>query len=73
MTRLTPLSARQVCRKLTKLGFVKVRQKGSHCFWQHKDGRCVVIPVHKGEDIGRGLMRSILNTIEISWEEFQSL
>lgn len=71
--RLTPLSAREVCRKLSKSGFVKIRQKGSHTFWQNEDGRCVVVPVHKGEDIGRGLMRSILNAIEISWEKFKNL
>ncbi len=73
MSRLIPLSAREVCRKLVELGFDKIRQKGSHSFWQHEDGRCVVVPVHKGEDIGRGLLRSILNSIEVSWEKFQKL
>jgi predicted RNA binding protein YcfA (HicA-like mRNA interferase family) len=73
MTKLTPLTAREICRKLKKLGFVKIRQKGSHAFWKHSDGRCVVIPVHKGEDISKGLLRSILNHIEVSWEEFRKL
>jgi predicted RNA binding protein YcfA (HicA-like mRNA interferase family) len=71
--RITPLSANEVCRKLSKLGFVKIRQKGSHTFWRHTDGRCVVIPVHKGEYIGRGLIRSILNSIEVHSEKFKTL
>ena len=73
MSRLIPLPAREICRKLAVLGFAKVRQKGSHIFWRHEDGRCVVVPAHKGEDIGRGLLRSILNSIEVSWEKFQKL
>jgi predicted RNA binding protein YcfA (HicA-like mRNA interferase family) len=73
MTRITPLSAREVCRRLSKLSFTKIRQKGSHSFWRHKDGKCVVVPIHRGEDISRGLIKSILNSIEISWEKFQSL
>lgn len=73
MSRLVPLPAREIFRKLAVPGFAKVRQKGSHVFWRHEDGRCVVVPVHKGEDIGRGLLRSILNSIEVSRERFQKL
>ncbi|HUT85642.1 MAG TPA: type II toxin-antitoxin system HicA family toxin [Elusimicrobiales bacterium] len=73
MTKLTPLNAKEICKKLKKLDFVKIRQKGSHTFWKHSDGRCTVIPIHKGEDITKGLLRSILNQIEISWGEFKKL
>jgi predicted RNA binding protein YcfA (HicA-like mRNA interferase family) len=31
------------------------------------------VPYHKGEDIGRGLLRQILKEIEISPEEFKKL
>ncbi|MDI6757458.1 MAG: type II toxin-antitoxin system HicA family toxin [Endomicrobiia bacterium] len=60
-------------RKLRRLGFEIVRQRGSHTFWRHPDGRSIVVPVHKGEDIGRGLLRSILNDIEIDVAEFVEL
>jgi predicted RNA binding protein YcfA (HicA-like mRNA interferase family) len=73
MSRLPALSARQVCRVLEKLGFEPIRQKGSHIFYQHPDGRATVVPVHRGEDLGRGLLRSILRDIEISRDEFLEL
>ena len=49
------------------------RRRGSHTMWQRCDGRCTVLPIHKGEDIGRGLLRSILRDIDLSWEEFHNL
>jgi len=73
MTKLRPTPAREICRKLKKIGFVLVRQKGSHTFWQHCDGRCTVVPVHKGEDIGKGLFRSILNDIQVELKEFDRI
>ncbi|MFQ5647200.1 MAG: type II toxin-antitoxin system HicA family toxin [bacterium] len=50
-----------------------VRQKGSHAFYRHNDGRSTVIPIHKGDDLGRGLIRSVLKDIEISVEEYERL
>ncbi|MCB4791856.1 MAG: type II toxin-antitoxin system HicA family toxin [Elusimicrobia bacterium] len=50
-----------------------IRQKGSHTFWEHNDGRCTVVPIHKGKDIGRGLLKSILNDIDIETENFFKL
>jgi predicted RNA binding protein YcfA (HicA-like mRNA interferase family) len=73
MMRLSPLSAREISRRLLKLGFILARKRGSHTMWQHSDGRCTVLPVHKGEDIGRGLLKSILRDINIHWEEFREL
>lgn len=70
MTRLHPIPARELCRKLKKLGFVMIRQRGSHSFWEHPDGRTTVVPIHKSEDIGRGLLRSILNDIQEDVEKF---
>jgi predicted RNA binding protein YcfA (HicA-like mRNA interferase family) len=68
--RLPILKAREVIDILHSLGFVKVRQKGSHMFFQHKDGRNTLISSHGGEDIGRGLLRQILREIDITPEEF---
>lgn len=71
MSRLTPLKAIQVIRILSKLGFERIRQRGSHIYFRHPDGRATVVPFHKGEDISRGLMRKILQDIEIPWEDFE--
>jgi predicted RNA binding protein YcfA (HicA-like mRNA interferase family) len=59
-------------RALRKLGFEVIRIKGSHHFLQHPDGRATVIPVHRGETIGRGLLSQILKDCDISKEELQN-
>ncbi|NLB66098.1 MAG: addiction module toxin, HicA family [Lentisphaerae bacterium] len=51
-----------------RLGFVVIRIKGSHHFLRHPDGRATVVPVHKGETIGRGLMAKILSDCEVTRE-----
>ena len=68
--KLPALKARHIMRALHLLGFEEIRQKGSHLFFQHPDGRTTLVPQHGGEDIGRGLLRQILREIEISPEEF---
>jgi predicted RNA binding protein YcfA (HicA-like mRNA interferase family) len=73
MTRLAPISARELQAILSRLGFRWVRQKGSHAFWQHEDGRATIVPAHKGEDIGRGLLRQILHDVDLHLEEFARL
>ncbi|MCB4757369.1 MAG: type II toxin-antitoxin system HicA family toxin [Elusimicrobia bacterium] len=45
---------------LRHLGFLLLRQKGSHAYFRHPDGRSTVAPMHRGEDLGRGLIRAIL-------------
>jgi len=47
-----------------------VRQKGSHVFYRHADGRYTTLPHHKGQDISRPLIRKILNEIQVTPEAF---
>lgn len=68
--KLPMLKARDIMRVLGLLGFRAVRQKGSHLFFQHPDGRTSLVPCHGGEDIGRGLLRQILREIELAPDEF---
>lgn len=72
MTHITPLKPRKMISILKHLGFNPIRQRGSHIFFSHPDGRATVIPYHKGEDISKGLIKNILNDIEMDWEEFIS-
>jgi predicted RNA binding protein YcfA (HicA-like mRNA interferase family) len=58
---------------LRKAGFDVIRVKGSHHFLAHPDGRHTVIPVHRGEIIGTGLMSQILRDIEMTRDEFMDL
>ena len=71
--RISTLKARNIIRVLKKIGFFEVRQKGSHICFKHTDGRFTLVPVHGGEDIGRGLMRQILREINLTPEEFLEL
>lgn len=71
--RLPSVKTRQVIRVLEKLGFIPIRQKGSHIFFKHPDGRYALVPYHSNEDIGRGLLRQILKEIRISPDEFLKL
>ncbi len=68
--KLPLLSAKEVCKFLEKEGFVALRQKGSHKFYCHPDGRTTVVPVHSNKDIKRGLLKGILEEIHMSREEF---
>jgi len=73
MTRLPSLTGTEIVKALCRGGFVIIRQHGSHTYLKHNDGRATVVPVHKGESIGRGLMRKILRDIDFSIEEFIKL
>lgn len=72
MSRLTIISDKEMIRLLQKLGFIEIRQNGSHKFLKHPDGRTTVIPVH-GKDLKRSLIKAILKDINISDEEYEVL
>lgn len=71
--KLKPLPADKVIKILDKLGFKIIRKKGSHVILKHSNGRIIVIPVHKGEEIGRGLLRKIIKDANISKDEFMKM
>jgi predicted RNA binding protein YcfA (HicA-like mRNA interferase family) len=70
---LRPIPARKVIKLLNKIGFEVVRQRGSHVILKHPDGRLTIVPVHSGEDIGRGLLSKIIRDIRMTREEFLKL
>jgi predicted RNA binding protein YcfA (HicA-like mRNA interferase family) len=58
---------------LRHLGFAAVRQKGSHVFYRHADGKTTTLPNHGSRDISRPLLREILREISIFPDEFVEL
>ena len=72
MSKLAIISSDKMIKILLKLGFSELRQKGSHKFFAHEDGRTTTVPDHN-EDLGRGLIRKILRDIEISIDEYDKL
>ena len=74
MPKLPILQARKLIKILKKAGFVQDRVEGSHyIFFRLKDKRTISVPVHKGRDLGRGLLVSILRDADISLKEFMNM
>lgn len=69
MTRLPRLKGKELVRALERAGFTVDRSRGSHAFLKHPDGRTSTVPIHSGETIGPGLLRSILRDVELSVDE----
>jgi len=69
MSKIPVLKAFELIIFLKSLGFEQVRQKGSHKFFRHPDGRTATVPDHKGEDLGRGIVKKILKDIEATEED----
>ena len=71
MPELKILSGKKVISTLEKLGFVQVRQKGSHVILKkiidNQDIGCVV-PLHK--EVAIGTLKSILKQANLTANEF---
>lgn len=70
MSKLPVLKPREVTRLLETLGFVEVRQRGSHRQYRHPDGRGTTVPFHAGQDISPILPRQIAKDIGLTVEAF---
>jgi predicted RNA binding protein YcfA (HicA-like mRNA interferase family) len=70
MSKFPAFTGKKIISLLKKVGFTVERQRGSHVFLKHPDGRATVVPIHPGETIGPGLFAKILDDAEISKEEF---
>ena len=70
MSRLRLVKARLMIKFLKSHGFEQIRQRGSHRFFEHPDGRTATVPDHRGEDLGRGIIRSILRDVDVAPREF---
>jgi predicted RNA binding protein YcfA (HicA-like mRNA interferase family) len=73
MSRLPAITGLALIKALQKAGFEVLRRKGSHHFLRHLDGRCTVVPVHRGETIGRGLMAQIIRDCEMTRDDLLKL
>ncbi len=67
MPKLPVVTPRKLLRALEQLGFVVVRQKGSHAFLMHLDGRHTTVPLH-ARDLPPGTLGGILHDIDLSVE-----
>lgn len=74
MSGIPVISGKKLLRILTKNGYIALRKKGSHVFLENSDGtHGTVIPVHGNEDLGKGLLKSILNDLDISVDDLKEM
>jgi predicted RNA binding protein YcfA (HicA-like mRNA interferase family) len=66
---LPVLKPKEVVAILSRLGFVMVRQRGSHQQFRHFDGRATTVPAHP-RDLSPLLLRQICKDIGITTDEF---
>ena len=65
------LTGKELIKILEKLGFKLVGINGSHHRLKHDDGRITTVPVHKNEDLPKGLLRKIVREdLQMSLEDF---
>jgi predicted RNA binding protein YcfA (HicA-like mRNA interferase family) len=50
------LSGKELIKLLESLGFEVVRVNGSHHRLKHEDGHVTTVPIHKNDDLPKGLI-----------------
>jgi len=73
LSKLKIIDAKQMEKLLFMLDFKRIRQKGSHVFYKHSDGRYTTIPHHKNRVLARPLIKEILREIKINNDEYNDL
>ena len=72
--KLPVISGKDAVKTFEKLGYVQIRQTGSHIRMKHisdNSKKPITIPNHRV--LGKGLLRKLLRDAEISVEDFVSL
>ena len=67
MPKLPRVSGVEIIRALERLGFVRIRQSGSHVILRRGSKGCVV-PMHS--EVKVGTLAGVLRQAEVSAEEF---
>lgn len=70
MSKLPLITVKNFELLLIELGFEIKRQKGSHVFYRHNDGRYTTLPHHGNQVLSHPLIRQILREINLSPEEY---
>lgn len=72
--KLPVISGKEFIKFLEGLGFVITRVSGSHHRLKHPDGRVTTVPVHKNDDLPKGLLRKIIREdLELEFDQFITL
>ncbi|HEY9706544.1 MAG TPA: type II toxin-antitoxin system HicA family toxin [Allocoleopsis sp.] len=72
MSKIPIISGKECVKTLTKIGFYKKRQEGSHIILRRDNPFCqVIVPDH--QVIAKGTLRSIIKSVGLSVNEFIEL
>lgn len=72
--RLPVISGKDFIKFLEKTGFILVRINGSHHRMKHPDGRVTTVPVHRNDDLPKGLLRKIIREdLKLEQDDFHNL
>ncbi len=71
--KLPRLTADRMIRIATRLGFVLVRQSGSHKIFRNNSGTRLTIPYHKGKILHPKLVKALLRDMNIAEDELRKL
>lgn len=71
MTQIPALSFNRLIAAVERLGFNRVRQRGSHVRFAHDDGRRTTIPDHGNKSVPKGLLiRIVRSDLEMELADF---
>ena len=74
MAKLVVVSGKDFIKLLESLGFNVSRIKGSHHRLHHEDGRVTTVPVHKNDDLPKGLLRKIIREdLQLELDDFNEI
>ncbi len=74
MTHFSNITFKHLIKIIEKLGFKRIRQKGSHIRFEHPDGRKTTIPDHGSRDVPKGLLVKIIRyDLEMQTDEFEEI
>lgn len=73
MPKLPCLTARQIIAVLEKVGFVLVRQSGSHRIFKNSAGKRATVPFHASETLHPKVLKSILRDADLTVEDLEKM
>jgi len=64
-------TARNLLRFLLRNGYIEDSQTGSHLILKHPARKTIVLPIHRGKDLPKGLFLRILKDAGFTFEDFR--
>ena len=73
MSELPRITAREIIAVLEKVGFLFIRQSGSHKIYKNSEGKRVTVPFHGNKILHPKVLKSIIKDAEISIDQLEKI